>query len=233
MISNSKVAIAVLLAATGACLGQYSPPTGGGGGTIPKTTAVLKGDNAGNATAASAGTDYVAPAGNAATATALAATPNQCGTNNFATGIAASGNANCSQPGFSNLSGAASAGQLPTNVRVRGFGATFDGGGSALTSGKTYFVTIPFSCAISAWNIAVDIGTATVDVWKVATGTAIPTVSNTITASAQPVISTGTAIHSTTLTGWTTAVSANDIVGINLKTVSSATLVSVGVECDQ
>jgi hypothetical protein len=36
--------------------------------------------------------------GNAATATALAATPTQCSGANFATGIAASGNANCSTP---------------------------------------------------------------------------------------------------------------------------------------
>lgn len=42
--------------------------------------------------------------GNAGTASALAATPTQCGANNFATGIAASGNANCSQPATTNLS---------------------------------------------------------------------------------------------------------------------------------
>ena len=43
--------------------------------------------------------------GNASTATALAAVPTQCSGNNFGTGIAASGNANCSQPTFANLSG--------------------------------------------------------------------------------------------------------------------------------
>jgi hypothetical protein len=42
--------------------------------------------------------------GNAGTATALAATPSQCGSNNFSTGVAASGNANCAPPSFSNLS---------------------------------------------------------------------------------------------------------------------------------
>jgi hypothetical protein len=57
-------------------------------------------------------------------------------------------------------------------------------------------------------------------------------VSNSITASAQPAISTGTAIHSTTLTGWTTSVSANDIVAVNLKTVATATFASIVVECN-
>jgi hypothetical protein len=41
--------------------------------------------------------------GNAATATALAATPSQCGTNNFSTGVTAAGNANCAQLSASNL----------------------------------------------------------------------------------------------------------------------------------
>lgn len=81
--------------------------------------------------------------------------------------------------------------------------------------------------------MTVDTGTATVDVWKVATGTAIPTITNTITASATPAISTGNALHSTTLTGWTTTVTANDIIAFDLKAVSSATNVSLTLECDQ
>jgi len=115
----------------------------------------------------------------------------------------------------------------------RGFGYTFNGAGTALVAGQTGYLTIPFACTISAWNMSVDTGTATVDVWKIATGTAIPTVSNTITASALPAIASNTSLHSTTLTGWTTAVAANDIVGINLKTTASATVVNLTLECDQ
>jgi hypothetical protein len=104
--------------------------------------------------------------------------------------------------------------------------------GSPALVADTAYITVPHACTIAAWNITVNAGTATFDIWKVATGTAIPTSSNSITASAQPAISTGTAIHSTTLTGWTTSVSANDIVGINLKIVSTATFASIVVECD-
>jgi len=43
--------------------------------------------------------------GNASTATALAATPSQCSSGQYSTGIAASGNANCSQVGYAQLSG--------------------------------------------------------------------------------------------------------------------------------
>ena len=120
------------------------------------------------------------------------------------------------------------------NSQIRSIGAGFDGGGSALTSGatQTAYFTVPFACTIAAWNITVDTGTITFDVWKIATGTAIPTVSNTITASALPAISTGTAVHSTTLTGWTTSVSANDIFGVNINTVATATKASLVLQCN-
>lgn len=114
---------------------------------------------------------------------------------------------------------------------VRAIGATFDGQGSALSNGKTIYYTAPFACTINAWNMTVDTGTATIDIWKIASGTAIPTVTNTITASALPAISTGTAKHSTTLTGWTTAVTANDIFGFNINAVSGATEISIVLGC--
>ena len=67
---------------------------------------------------------------------------------------------------------------------------------------------------------------------SIASGTAIPTVANTITASAKPALSTGTAIHSTTLTGWTTSVSANDIFGIQLNTVATAKYAEIDIQCN-
>jgi hypothetical protein len=122
---------------------------------------------------------------------------------------------------------------LTASQKARAIGATFDGGGSALASGKTLYVTVPFACTISAWNVLVDTGTATIKTWKIATGTAIPTVSNSISTSGVA-ISSGTAVHSTTVTDFTsTAVSANDIVAFNLFAVSSATNVNFVLECDQ
>lgn len=116
---------------------------------------------------------------------------------------------------------------------IRAFGYSFDGGGTALTAGVTGYLTVPYACTIAAWNISVDAGTATVDLWKIATGTAVPTISNTITASAIPAISTGTSVHSTTLTGWTTTVTANDIVAVNLKVTATASFVNLTVQCNQ
>lgn len=141
--------------------------------------------------------------------------------------IAADGSLQCT------VNGGSTSACLPGTI-VRSFGTTFgDTTGSALTSGSIVYMTIPYACTINAWNMTVDAGTATIDIWKIATGTAVPTIANTITASALPAISTGTAKHSTTLTGWTTGVTTNDIIGFQLKTVATAKYVEIDVQCTQ
>jgi hypothetical protein len=114
---------------------------------------------------------------------------------------------------------------------VRGIGYVFDGSGNNLTPGMTGYITVPYSCVISSWNMTVDSGTATVDIWKAASGTAIPTSANSITGSVKPSISTGTAIHSTSLTGWTTNVLQNDIFGFHVNAVFGPTILSVVLGC--
>jgi hypothetical protein len=65
-------------------------------------------------------------------------------------------------------------------------------------------------------------------VWKL--NAAIPTNSNSITASAKPTLTSSQRATSTTLTGWTTGVSANDVFGFEIEsatTVTKATLTLV------
>lgn len=128
--------------------------------------------------------------------------------------------------------GAACAVAITANQKIRSFSGSFDGGGTALSSGKTVYTTIPYACTISAYNIVADTGTATIKFWRLATGTAIPTVSNTISSSGIS-LSSNTAIHSTTVSDFTSlAIAANDIIGINLFAVATATFVNVVIECD-
>jgi hypothetical protein len=128
------------------------------------------------------------------------------------------------------------AGDLPSAIRARGLVFSYgDPGGSAIIAGSTAtdYMTVPFACTISAYNILIDAGTITIKFWKVATGTAIPTSCNSISTSGVG-ISSGTAIHSTTVTDFTsTAVSANDIIAMNVSTVATAKFVSATLECDQ
>ena len=114
----------------------------------------------------------------------------------------------------------------------KSFGGSFDGGGSALVPGTTVPIAIPFSCTISAWSISVDTGTATFDLWKIATGTALPTVSNTIT-STKPAIASNTHIRDTSPSGEFSSldVTGGDVLIVKLDAVSSATKANITVEC--
>lgn len=111
-----------------------------------------------------------------------------------------------------------------------GLAATFSG--NSVSAGATVYLTVPFACTINGWNITADQGTATIKLWKAATGTAVPTVSNSISTSGFSLAS-GTAVHSTNVSDLTTTtVSANDIIGFNLFAVSGSTYVNFVAQCD-
>lgn len=116
----------------------------------------------------------------------------------------------------------------------RGISFTFgDPTGSALTTSQVSYVTVPFACTIAGYNIVVDAGTITIKTWKVATGTAIPTSGNSISTSGVS-ISSGTAIHSTTVTDFTsTAVAQNDIVAAAITAVGTAKFANFTLQCNQ
>lgn len=149
----------------------------------------------------------------------------------YMTGISTSGVPTTAHPACADLSDAGSGCSGSSSTPVHSFTAYFNSPGTALTSGQTVYVVASASCTVLNWSILVDTGTATVDVWKITSTTALPTITNTITASATPAIATGTKAASSTLTGWTTSVASGDVVGINLKTVASATLVSFAMAC--
>ena len=120
-----------------------------------------------------------------------------------------------------------------TNLN-RTIGFTVDGGGSAITTGKTKgYITVPLAGTIRAWSIGVNAGTATVKVWKVATGTAVPTIANVINTSGVS-ISSGTYIRSTTLTDFTTTtVAANDVFAFDVTAAATASEMTFQLEITQ
>lgn len=120
------------------------------------------------------------------------------------------------------------------NTKITQIGFTVDGGGSAISTGKVKgFFTCPYAGTIAAWNIVVDAGTATIKVWKIATGTAKPTIANVINTSGVA-ISSGTAVHSTTLTDFTsTAVAANDIFAFDVTAVATATELTFNLQINK
>lgn len=92
-----------------------------------------------------------------------------------------------------------------------------DGSGSAITTGIKGDIRIPFSCTITgSYLLADQTGSIVIDLWKDTYANFPPTVDDTITAAEKPTISAATKDEDTTLTGWTTTVTAGDIIRVNV-----------------
>lgn len=115
------------------------------------------------------------------------------------------------------------------NVPVTAIGYVFDGGGSALTTGVKGDLLIPFACTINSATLEADqSGSIVIDIWKKAYALdSPPTVANTITASALPTLATHQSAQDTTLTGWTTAIAANDMLRFNINSITTCTRVTL------
>jgi hypothetical protein len=109
--------------------------------------------------------------------------------------------------------------------------ATFDGGGSTLTTGTKLYLEIPFACIITGVTVLADVsGSIVIDIWKDTYANYPPTVADTITASAKPTISSAVKAQDTTLTGWTTAISAGDILGFNIDSITTIKLCTLSLK---
>lgn len=79
---------------------------------------------------------------------------------------------------------------------------------------------------IVGWRIALDkAATVTMDVWKDVDANYPPTNADTITASAKPATSSAAKTQSTTLTGWTVAISKGDWIGAEIEANDAATVI--------
>jgi len=106
-----------------------------------------------------------------------------------------------------------------------------DGGGSAITTGEKGFIEIPFACTINqVTTLADQSGSIVVDIWKDTYANYPPTDADSITASAPPTISAATKAQDSTLTGWTTSISAGDILGYNVDSATTVTRVTVALK---
>jgi hypothetical protein len=122
--------------------------------------------------------------------------------------------------------------RLTNDIRTRTFGITVDGGGVAPGAGIKGDVYIPYACTITGWTILADTtGSIQFDLWKTSYAGYPATGANTITAAAKPAITSATTGQSSTLTGWTTAVSAGDTIRFNLDSATGITRATLVVSC--
>lgn len=126
----------------------------------------------------------------------------------------------------SDVTGTLPAANLTANQKTETIGITVDGAGSVITTGVKGFFQVPFSGTITAVTVlstdaAVTSGSIVIDIWKDVYANYPPTIADTITASDKPTISSGIKSQDSTLTGWTTSISANDVIGYNVDSVTS------------
>ena len=105
-----------------------------------------------------------------------------------------------------------------------------DGGGSAITTGQKGHLEIPFACTITGWTILADqSGSIVVDVWKDTYASFPPTVADTIAGTEKPTLSTAQKNQDLTLTSWTTAITAGDILAFNVDSITTVQRVVVSI----
>lgn len=119
-------------------------------------------------------------------------------------------------------SGTAYAGLNPTPLSNDGeIVIIIDGMGSLPTTGDKADLPVMFDCTINSLAIVADqVGSAVVDILKAPIGTT-PTIS--ICGSDLPTLASASSNSDTLLTGWTTSITAGDVLRFNLNSVSTIT----------
>lgn len=122
---------------------------------------------------------------------------------------------------------------LSSNQKIASITIVIDGGGLTITTGIKGYLEIPFACTISAWTLLADqSGAIKIDVWKDTYGNFPPDNSDSITNGHEPEITaSGSKAQDTDLSDWTTvSVTAGDILGFNVDSVTSHQRVTLALK---
>jgi len=135
------------------------------------------------------------------------------------------------EEGFTGLPGIQGVKGATGNLSIYKVGVTVDGAGAVVTTGQKGYSTIPVTGTITKARLLADqVGSLVFDVWKDVFANYPPTVADTITASAKPTLSSDDASEDITLTGWTTAVTAGDVLGFNVDSATTITRITLELE---
>ena len=120
---------------------------------------------------------------------------------------------------------------LPTGQRTREIIFIIDGGGSTIATGQKGHIEIPFACTITQVTTMADAsGSIVVDIWKDTYANFPPTNADSICASAKPTLSSAQKAQDSTMTGWTTSISAGDILAYNVDSATTVKRVTVALK---
>lgn len=105
-----------------------------------------------------------------------------------------------------------------------------DGGGSVILAGVKGSLVVPFNCVISSWSLTADAsGSIQIDIWKSDFASYPPTVSNTISPTSKALIASSVKASSASLTGWSPAISAGDVLVFKVDSATTISRVTLGL----
>jgi hypothetical protein len=106
----------------------------------------------------------------------------------------------------------------------------FDGGGAVIVAPFTRYLFIPFAAVITGWALMADqVGSISVDVWKVPFASFPPLVGNSITGGNAPALVSQASAFAQAISGWTTTqINAGDCLAYRV--VSATTVQAVTFE---
>jgi hypothetical protein len=122
-------------------------------------------------------------------------------------------------------------GNINTNSGVpASFGITIDGGGSVITIGTKGYVRVPYDCTITGWTMVSDVsGSIVIDVWKDSYLNYPHTLADSIAGLEKPTLTSAIKNENSSLTTWSTAVTAGDIIGFSVTSVTSVQKVYLSI----
>ena len=115
-------------------------------------------------------------------------------------------------------------------------GITIDAQSSVIDTGYKGFIRIPYACTITKVSLLGNkSGSIVIDIWKCSyanydAGATHPVDGDSITASAPPTITTTTKSEDSTLTAWTTSITAGDIIAFNVDSCTDIEKVTLILE---
>lgn len=114
------------------------------------------------------------------------------------------------------------------------FGITIDGNGSVISTGVKGYVTIPYNCTITGWDIFADqTGSCVIDLWRDTYANFAPTIADTITGSEKPTLTNQQKNQDNSLSTWTTTINAGDVIAFNVDSATTVTRVNVIIKVNK
>jgi len=126
------------------------------------------------------------------------------------------------------VSGSGATWLIEAALKTSVVGATFDGGGSVVAAATVVYVQVPYACTIvEAVALANISGNAVVDVWKDTYANYPPVDADSITSATPVTLTAAVKSANSTLTGWTKAIAAGDVLAFNVDSCSAATRLQI------